>query len=62
MSQENDPNPSEQPIPAKCVRCPFLDKEHDGLAMKTRLYCLAPLWHPKRWFCKMPDGVERGET
>jgi hypothetical protein len=61
MPQENKrPSPSEQRIPAKCVRCPFLDQEHDHLAMKTRLYCLAPWWHPKRWFCKTPEGVERG--
>jgi hypothetical protein len=61
MSQENKrPSPLEQRIPDKCVQCPFLDQEHDHLAMKTRLYCLAPWWRPKRWFCKTPDEVERG--
>lgn len=49
----------EQQIPAKCEQCPFLDKEHDPLSDTTHLYCQAPLWHPKRWFCTLPSNVER---
>jgi hypothetical protein len=47
-------------VPGKCARCPFLDEEHDPLSAETHLYCQAPFWHPKRWYCKIPRGVERG--
>lgn len=48
-----------QNIPAKCAQCPYLDTEHDPLSGTTRLYCQAPWWHTKRWFCKLPPKVAR---
>lgn len=46
-------------IPAKCAQCPYLDSEHDPLSGETRLYCQAPWWHLKRWFCALPTEVAR---
>lgn len=50
---------AEQNIPAKCAQCPYMDTEHDPLSGATRLYCQAPWWHPKRWFCALPPEVAR---
>ena len=50
---------SEDSIPEKCAQCPYLDKEHDPLSGITRLYCWAPWWQAKRWFCALPAGVAR---
>ena len=50
---------SEQEVPAKCASCPFLDTEHDPFSGRTRLYCRAPWWDPKRWFCTLPTEVAR---
>jgi hypothetical protein len=49
----------EESIPTKCAQCPYLDSEHDPLSGATRLYCQAPWWQPKRWFCTLPTGVSR---
>ena len=46
-------------IPAKCAECAFLDKEFDPWSRTTRLYCQAPWWHPKRWSCTLPAGVDK---
>lgn len=46
-------------IPAKCAQCPYLDTEHDPLSGTTRLYCRAPWWQAKRWFCALPTEVIR---
>lgn len=51
--------PSEPQVPPKCAQCPFLDKERDPLSMETHLYCQAPWWHPKRWSCPLPAGVDK---
>ena len=49
----------QQGTPAKCAQCPYLDTEHDPFSRATRLYCQAPRWHPKRWFCRLPTEVAR---
>ena len=60
MAQKVKPTVAlEQSISDKCVQCPYLDKEHDPLSGATHLYCQAPWWHPKRWFCAVPTGVVR---
>ncbi len=48
-----------QGTPAKCAQCPYLDTEHDPFFRATRLYCRAPWWHLKRWFCALPREVVR---
>jgi hypothetical protein len=49
----------ERSVPGKCAQCPYLDKEHDPLSGATHLYCQAPWWQPKRWFCALPTEVDR---
>ena len=49
----------EESVPAKCAECPYLDSEHDPFSGTIRLYCQAPWWHPKRWFCRLPTEVAR---
>ena len=45
----------------KCRKCHFLHVYRTTMtAAGERLYCRAPWWHPKRWTCKLPKGVERG--
>ena len=46
-------------VPAKCAECRYLDTENDPLSGTTRLYCRAPWWQTKRWFCALPTGVAR---
>jgi hypothetical protein len=46
-------------VPAKCVDCPFLDREFDPWSRITRLYCQAPWWHPKHWSCAVPPEVKK---
>jgi len=50
---------SEAEVPAKCAQCPYLDTEHDPFSGVNRLYCRAPWWTAKRWFCALPTGVIR---
>ena len=50
---------SEVSVPEKCAQCPYLDTEHDPLSGTARLYCRAPWWQTKRWFCALPKGVAR---
>ena len=52
---------SQEHVPEKCTQCQFLDTETDHMLVETQvhLYCKAPLWHPKRWTCKLPVGVDR---
>lgn len=44
----------------KCKKCRFFRSYKTTMAASgERMYCVAPWWHPKRWTCKPPEGVER---
>ena len=62
MSQQASLTDTPEPqLAEKCARCRFLDKESDHMLAVTQVhyYCRAPLWHPKRWTCKLPAEVDR---
>jgi hypothetical protein len=63
MSQQaGTPELLEVEVSKKCADCRFMDKETDHMlaVAQVHLYCRAPWWHPNRWTCKLPAGVERG--
>ena len=63
MSEQGSAKASPEPeVPEKCVQCRFLDKESDHMleVPQVYLYCRAPWWHPKRWTCRLPAGMDRG--
>jgi hypothetical protein len=63
MPQESETaEPSDFQLPDKCADCRFFDREVDHMleVPQVYLYCRAPVWHPKRWTCRLPDQVERG--
>ena len=49
-------------VPEQCAECKYLDKQSDHMleVPQVHLYCRSPWWHPKRWSCSPPPGVERG--
>lgn len=62
MAQQLGPTDASQPrVPEKCARCRYLHKESDHMLAITQVnyYCRAPLWHPKRWTCRRPSGIDR---